>query len=70
MITIKEELEELDNDELILILDHYGSIFTCCEDEHDVADHIIAQDVSHYHIASLVYIIPLTPLLKFRILVW
>ena len=41
ILTIKEELA---NDELILILDQYGSTFTCCEDEHDVADHIIFMD--------------------------
>ena len=61
ILTIKEELA---NDELIPILDHYGSTFTCCEDEHDVADHIIAQDVSHYHIASLVYIKIQCPICK------
>ena len=61
MITLREELA---NDELIPILDHYGSIFTCCEDEHDVADHIIAQDVSHYDIASMVYIKIQCPICK------
>ena len=61
MITIREEIA---NDELISVLDHYGSKFACCEDEHDVADHIIAQDVSHYDIASMVYIKIQCPICK------
>ena len=61
IMTIKEELA---NDELILILDHYGSTFVCCEGEHDVADHIIAQVVSHYDIASMVYIKIQCPICK------
>ena len=61
MIMIREEIA---NDELISVLDHYGSKFACCEDEHDVADHIIAQDVSHYDIASMVYIKIQCPICK------
>lgn len=61
MITIREEIA---NDELISVLDHYGSTFACCENEHDVADHIIAQDVSHYDLASMVYIKIQCPICK------
>ena len=61
MITIREEIA---NDELISVLDHYGSTFACCENEYNVADHIIAQDVSHYDIASMVYIKIQCPICK------
>ena len=60
-ITIKEELA---NDELISVLDCYGSKFACCENEYNVADHIITQDVSHYDIASMVYIKIQCPICK------
>ena len=61
MITIREEIA---TEELLRVLAYHGSIFTCCEDEHSVADHIIAQDVSHYDIASMVYIKIQCPICK------
>lgn len=61
MITIREELA---TKELLRVLAYHGSTFTCCEDEHDVADNLITQDVSHYDIASMVYIKIQCPICK------
>ena len=61
MITIKEEMA---TEELLRVLVYHGSTFTCCGDEHDVSDNLVAQDVSHYHIASMVYIKIQCPICK------